>query len=219
MTDEISTRGLTSGGLGTVLRKFKGTLVDYIPEERDVPNSSPPRKSVSVKLQFKDIEVMAATEPYAFPTVEFSIPFSKNVASRWGIFATSVNSIIPPNEDIKDQKNKVFVMEATGGHKMRTKGENNTWVDTEIEAWEVESINGKGKGTAAGIKVKTPQQILEDLLDGKTKADFNSAAYALPEVKNSPDLQRTITDSSLVTALVTTGKFTVDDNKVYHKKT
>ncbi len=220
MSDEnslISTRGLSSGGLGTVLRKFKATLVDYIPEEKEVANSSPPRKSVSVKFQFKDLEVIAATEPYALPIVEFTIPFSKNLASRWGIFATSVNGIIPPNEDIKDQKGKVFVMEATPHHKMRVKQQDGSWADQEIDAWEVVSIDGRVKGSAANIKMKSPQEILEDLLDGKTKADFNSAAYALDAVKNSPDLQRSITDSSLLNALVTTGKFTLDQNKVYHR--
>jgi len=211
--DPVSSRGLASGGLGTPLRDIRGKLAGYRTEKRTIEGTT--REAVSVMLQLADLEVFKSEEPYAFPTAEIRISLSNSTNSRWGILAESANKIQLPTEDFpKDHTGKSIRLTVTPGHKIRTMNqESKKWEETTVEAWEVTEIAGKTKGSASA----NPMDELKALLDGKTKAEFNSTALAHPFVKNSPDAQRSILDNSFVEGLVTTGAFTVDANKVYHK--
>ena len=214
--DPVSSRGLTSGGLGTPLRDIRGKLAGYRQEERpvkDAAGNETNRKSVSIMLQIADLEVLKSVEPYAFPTAEIRIPLSNNSNSRWGILSESANAIMPPTGDFpKTEVGNIIRLTVTPDHKIRAKREN-VWVEEPVEAWEVTEIAGKVKGASSS----NPMDELAKLLDGHTKVEFTSAALVHPIVKNSPDAQRGILDNSFVDGLVTTKQFTVDANKVYHK--
>lgn len=211
--DPISSRGLVSGGLGTPLRDVRGKLAGYRSEERAIEGTN--RKSVSVMLQLADLEVLKSIEPYAFPTAEIRIPLSNSSNSRWGIVAESANTIISSTQDFpKDFRNSIIRLTVVGGHKVRTRSDDGKWNETEVEAWEVTEIDGKTKGAASA----NPMDELKKLLDGKTEAEFTSAVLKLPYVMNTPDAQRSILDRTFQTGLVQSGQFTLDANKVYHKK-
>jgi hypothetical protein len=211
--DPVSSRGLASGGLGTPLRDIRGKLAGYRQEDRAIEGTT--RKASSVMLQLADLEVFHSEEPYSFLTAEIRIPLSNSTNSRWGILADSANKIMSKDGDFpKTEVGKSIRLTVTPGHKLSSKNrETNKWEDIIVEAWEVTEIAGKTKGAASA----NPMDELKTLLDGKTKAEFNSQALAHPYVKNSPDAQRSILDNSFVEGLVTTGAFTVDANKVYHK--
>ena len=205
---EPSSRNLVSGGLGTTLRDFRGTLAEYITEEKDIQNTT--RKAVSVILRYKDVEVIKSTEPYVLPTAEIRIPLSQSANSRWGIVGTSANKIQADTEDFpKDHINKQIRM-TVSAHKMWN-GRTNKEEDT--EAWEVTEIAGKTAGQAA----ENPVETLSKLLDGKTLAGFNAVALGHAIVKASANVQKSIIDKSFVEGLVVAGKFTCDANGVYHK--
>jgi hypothetical protein len=165
-------------------------------------------------LQIADLQVLAAVEPYAFPTAEIRVPLSNSSNSRWGIISESANAIMHATGDFpKTEVGKIVRLTVKPGHKVRVKTEDGKWAEQEVEAWEVTEIDGKVKGSASG----NPMDELKALLDGKTKTEFTAAALAHPIVKNSPDAQRGILDSTFVDGLVSAGQFTVDANKVYHK--
>ena len=92
--------------------------------------------------------------------------------------------------------------------------------DVPTPAWTVYSIEGVGSsGGGAGISAV---DLAMSLLDGKTLADFNKAALENDAVRGDVQLLQSIgmppsAPNSFANTMVATKKFTVDENKVYHK--
>ncbi len=93
MADEASptTRGLIDADLGP-LRRFTGIL-DSMPTEKRVYKKDPNdeaevgKVSTRVSLNFKDIDVKEAIEPYHFPTYTINLTQSNRKKSRWGVLS------------------------------------------------------------------------------------------------------------------------------------
>jgi hypothetical protein len=221
---DVSIRGLQESGQreGYPLVRFTGTLDNFYEDERTFGTNI----TTFVKLQFSDIDVEEAEEPYPFPTAEFGIKYSNYKNSGWGIFSLALSKCIAEDEDIADAVGRRLTMAYTKGHDMGFK--DNNWqpdVDDDgnptnederpnviMSAWEVVAIDGVGAGSA------DVTDVLSGLLDGKTLAEFNKAALADSTVKaqGKDFIASTIQNKSFVTEALSSGSFTKDKTGVYH---
>lgn len=202
--DLVSVRGLVDSEFGgTPLRKFTGVLDSYYPEDRTF--------GTQVILNFKDVEVLESVEPYNFPTATISIKLSNKKNSGWGVFSESVAALLPEDQDIKDCIGKRIGMEMEVGHEYGT--DRQTGEPMLGNPWKVFEL----EGVVAGAKVTTATDRAKELLAGKTRAEFNKAAYADPIIRKDTALQRAITDKSFINSLIQLGEFTEDENGVISK--
>jgi len=91
--------------------------------------------------------------------------------------------------------------------------------DVERPCWTVYSIEGVG---IAGGQGMSPMDKAMTLLDGKSLAEFNAAALADPQVRGDAALLQAISKpvsapDSFANTMMTAGKFTKDEQEVYHK--
>ena len=215
----ISIRGLTEGG-GTPLRDFRGTLDSFASEPATGYDGT------RINLNFREVEVIASTEPYNFPTAVLNIGQNNKKKSKWGYFAESMAELIDQDEDIDQQVGKSMRLVMCDGQDGRPAGKPIWQKDADREkypngevpsaVWTVTEVEGK----VAGGSHTTPEERARMLLDGKTLPEFNKAAYADPIIRqeSAKDLQRSITDKSFITALLTTKEFTKDAAGVYHRE-
>lgn len=200
--DIVSVRGLVDSEFGTPLREFKGRLKEYYPEER--------KFGAVVVLNFVGVEVIRSVEPYNWPTASLAIKLSKSKRSGWGVFGDSLAELLPEDQDIKDTIDKEYHMEMEEGHvygQDRTTGE-----DMVGNPWHVIGLEG---ATATGATVPTAKDRAKELLIGKTRAEFNKAAYADPLIRKDTALQRAITDKSYINSLVQLGEIVEDENGTF----
>lgn len=209
--DKLSIRGLMeSGGRGTVVAEFKGTLDSY----------SEPDENRRVAFNFADIEVIHSDEVYPFDTITLEIKYSNRKSSSWGVLAKSLAGLIPSTEDLSDQVGRVLRMKWTEGHDLGFEDRNaEDWEGKDtgakrpnvvISAWEVVEVEG-----VIGDSGESWSEVLESLLNNKTKAQFNKDALSHPVAKIA-EAKAAITSGSFVKEAVDSGKFTVDTNKIYH---
>lgn len=254
---KTTTRGLIETDLGP-LRRFRGTL-DSIGEDIRTFEPRPGSKQVVVrtsvikKLNFKDIDVKEAVEPYHFPVYTVSVPLSNRKKSRWGVLSEGTSSnrevgfnsiadqqysaeqlnpesseYIKPSDrmDIEDAIGKVMGMVLTDGEEGRPKpsdlfdgrANEGEGADVPTPAWTVYEI--EGIGTAGGAE-STPLDLAIALLDGKTLAEFNKAALESPTIRGDVALLQSIgmppsAKNSFANTMIATGKFTKDEEKVFH---
>jgi len=91
--------------------------------------------------------------------------------------------------------------------------------DVERPCWTIYSIEGIG---VAGGQGMSPMDKAMELLDGKTLAEFNAAALADPQIRGDAALLQAISKpvsapDSFANTMVAAGKFTKDEQEVYHK--
>lgn len=199
--DPISVRNLTDSTFGTPLREFKGTLESYHPEEQ--------KYGTFVILNFKDIEVVRATEPYNFPTAIISIKLSNKKRSGWGILSDSLASHLASDEDIKDAIGREWHMVMKEGHVYGQ--DRNSGEDMIGNPWQCVALDG----ASGAVALQSAAEVARQLIIGKTRAEFNKAAYADPVIRKDSELQRAITNKSFITGLVTAGEIVEDENGVF----
>jgi hypothetical protein len=214
----ISARNLQDTGVGP-LRKYYGDVASISdpPEERQGTSGT---YSVVV-FRLSNVEVIQSTEPYAYPVAEFSISLSNRKKSRWGFFADSLVKFLKPEEDVKDIVGRRVGLVYTDGVDGRP-APKKTWdrradegkgAEVPSPAWEIFEVVGVQTAGSASDGLAE----VKKLLDGKSLAEFNKAVFAIPAVKADANLQRSITDRSLVNTLVQMGEFNKDANDIYHK--
>ena len=91
--------------------------------------------------------------------------------------------------------------------------------DVPRPSWTIYSIEGIGVASTQG---QSAMDVAMSLLDGKTLADFNALALANPFIRADAALLQGISKpisapDSFANTLVTAGKFTKDEQEVYHK--
>lgn len=91
--------------------------------------------------------------------------------------------------------------------------------DVSTPAWMIYSIEGIGVAGGQGVN---PAELAESLLDGKTLPQFNKEALANDIIKGNTALLQSIAlpptaAGNFANALVKAGKFTKDDQGVFHK--
>jgi hypothetical protein len=215
-------RGLVDSDFDSPLREFDGNFDGY----ETAPASG--YDGTRVELRFKDLDNVIATSPYIFPTAVINIGLSNKKTSRWGYFAQSITEIISADEDIKDQVGKTFHMMLADGEDGRiakkpsykaraTAAELALYPDKMVPTavWVCTAIDGASAAVAKDTK--SAANIAEELLIGKTRAEFNKQAYANPAIRKDVELQRSITDKSFVNTLVKLGKVVEDENGVFQR--
>ncbi len=207
MEDElISVRKLVDSDYGTPLRHFKGVLKEYAPEDKTF--------GTFVNFNFTDVEVIHSVEPYNFPIATISIKLSNKKKSGFGIFGDSLAVLLPDDQDLKDCVGKVMTLKMEEGHVYGK--DRNTGEDMVGNPWSVIELEGAA-APAEGVALQSAADRAKELLIGKTRADFNKAAYADPIIRKDTGLQRSITDKSFINSLVQLGKVHEDENGVFKK--
>jgi len=91
--------------------------------------------------------------------------------------------------------------------------------DKPTPAWTVYEIEGIGIAGGQGVSA---MDLAMSLLDGKTLAEFNTAALANPVIRNDTALLQAISlpptaPNSFANTLIAAGTFTQDETGVFHK--
>lgn len=206
----VSTRNLQDSGVGP-LRKFYGDFEDYITEDARGYEGS------RVLLRFASVEVIQATEPYAYPVAEINIGLSNKKKSKWGYLSESLVKFLKPEEDIKDCLKRRMGLVYTDGLDGRPPAKmlwNRKEAKDELSpGWEVFDVLGARGSTTSSDALEH----LKGLLDGKSLSEFNKIAFGDPVVKSSPDIQTALTNRTFINSLVQLGEFSKDTNDIYHR--
>ena len=238
---EPTTRGLIDSDIGP-LRRFTGVLDSMPTEVRTYGEGADAKDSNRITLNFRDIEVIEAVEPYHFPTFSPQMTLSNRKKSRWGVFGMSLNDIldqqytkeqldptsptyVKPSDrmDIKDCINKKLGLVVADGEEGRPQPpmlyDGRAQVDAPTPAWTAYSVEGVGVAGGQGV---TPLDKAMQLLDGKTRAEFNKEALADPMIRNDATLLQAISAppaaaSSFITTMTDSGQFTKDEQDIFHK--
>ena len=215
--DIVSVRGLVDSEFGTPLRRFYGVLDSYYPEEQ--------KFGTVVVLHFKDVEVAdfedgrpGSVEPYNFPIATISIKLSNKKKSGWGVFGDSLAELLPPDQDIKDCVGKRMGLFMEEGHVYGQ--DRQTGDDLVGNPWHAFELEGRAV-SPSGAAMPTAKDRAKELLTekgGKTRAEFNKAAYADPLIRKDTALQRSITDKSFINSLVQLGEVAEDENGVFQRQ-
>lgn len=214
------------------LLEFIGILESWEAETREVAADNPgdtPRKYQVITFNFKDIEVLKSTEPYAFPIAVLSIGYAPPTVSRgntrWDALASSIRKLTPdPDLDLLVGKRMTWAMqEATlrqalveedGTPKLDGKLRA-LWGDVKAPAWQVVEIEGLGSTAESDEDFMA---FLVDQADGKLAKDWYEALLGDRRVtQGRGDIVTAITDRKLMDTLITAGKLTQDAEGVLHK--
>jgi len=245
----VSTRGLIDAELGP-LRRFTGILDSMPTEAQTFGEGESARQTTRISLNFKDLDVKEAVEPYHFPIVTLTISQSNRKKSRWGVLSegtpkdravgfnnvadqqytaeqldpSNANYIKPADRlEIKACLGKRFGMVLTDGLEGRPESmdlyDGRAQVDKPTPAWTVYEIEGVGVAGGQGVSA---MDLAMSLLDGKTLAEFNTAALANPVIRNDTTLLQAISlpptaPNSFANTMIAAGTFTQDEAGVLHK--
>jgi len=219
MTDDlVSIRGLVDSDFDNPLRKFTGVFDGYI--------TSPATgyAGTRIELNFKDLDDIIAVSPYNFATTVINLGLSNKHKSRFGYFADSLAKLLPPGDDIKDAKGKTVVLVFCDGQDGRPApkpiwskdADPSEYPDKMVPTpvWVIESVDGVSSGGEI-VTGSSTAEYAEDNLIGKTRAQFNKWAFDDARIRKDAALQRSISDKSLINALLKLGKVIVDENGVF----
>ncbi len=247
MTSEqrpITTRNLIEGGLGP-LRRFTGLFASMPTEDKFYGEGEDATKSVKVNFNFGSVEILEAVEPYHFPTHTIQLTQSNKKKSKYGVWSESFNDVVdqqysaeqldPGSPSYLKPKDRMDLDKCIGkrmglvmadGEEGRPKApllwngiKGDGRADVPTPTWTVYSV--EGAGVVGGGQ--NPMDLAMDMLDGSTLAEFNAKAMANPVVRGDVELLQAISQppsapGSFANALITAGKFTKDDQEVFHKK-
>lgn len=249
MADELTTRGLIDTDLGP-LRRFTGILDSMPTEKRTYGEGEAARESIRIRMNFRDIDVKEAVEPYHFPTYTIVTTQSNRKKSRWGVISegtpkdrsigfnnvadqqytaeqldpSNANYIKPADRmDIGSCIGKRLGMVLTdridGRPEPMDLWDGRAEEDRPTPAWTVYEIEGVGVAGGQGVSA---MDLAMSLLDGKTLAEFNVAALANPVIRNDTSLLQAISlpptaSGSFANTMLKAGKFTQDEQSVFHK--
>jgi len=216
----VSTRGLIDAELGP-LRRFTGIL-DSMPDEiRTYGEGDSARSSKRISLNFKDLDVKEAVEPYHFPTNTIIIGQSNRKKSRWGVLSEGTpndrtvgfNNVadLQYTAEQLDPSNANYIKPADRMDLIRDcmgKRIGNVMTDgLEGRPAPMDLYDGRadedrptpawtvyeieGVGVAGGGGVSA-MDLAMGLLDGKTLADFNKAALDNPIIRADTALLQSI---------------------------
>ena len=244
----VSVRGLIDSDIGP-LRRFTGIL-DSMPTEKQQPYGEGEKKKDRpdrVSFNFKDIEVIEAIEPYNFPIYTIAFSKSNRKKSKYGIFGLSLVDIldkqytpeqldpsspeyVKPGDraDVDSCLGKRLGLVMTDGEDGRPaqvdlfdgRANDGKGGDVPTSTWTVYSVEGIG---VTGDQGATPLDRAMELLDGKTLAEFNTAALADATVRGDAQLLQAIgmpasAKNSFSNQMIAGGQFTKDKTGMFHKK-
>lgn len=199
----LSIRNLEQGGgPRSPLRVFKGQLESVTTEVQEKYGR------LLVNLNFIDVDAVESVEPYDFPIAQVQLPYSRRAKSRWGIFSESLVKLVQGDQDILDAIGARLTLAWTEGHMLYDGREEK---DVAQGAWEVISL----ENIAQASRTKVSDGAMA-LLDGKTLAQFNSAALADPVIRSDAAVQKAILARKFVADLLERGLASVDADGIHH---
>ena len=173
MADEISTRGLLDANIGP-LRRFTGILDSYPTEVKHYDNEKPGAKGTTqISLNFKEIEVIEAVEPYHFPIFTLVIGQSNRKKSKFGVLSegpTPGDNTYGLN-NILDQQYTPEQLDPTNAEYVKP-SDRPSIKDTLGKRW--------GLVMADGEEGRPPKPVL---FDGRTNADAPTAAWTVYSIE------------------------------------
>ncbi len=214
------------------LQEFIAIMDSWEAETREVASDEPggsPRKYQVITFNFKDLEVIKSTEPYAFPIAVLSIGYALPTVSRgntrWDAFAGSVRKLTPdPDLDLLVGKRQTWAMLPATLRQALTEEDGTPkldgrlrplWGDVKSDCWQVKEIEGLGSTAESDEEF---MGFLVGEADGKTPTDWYEALLGDRRVtQGRGDIVTAITERKLLDTLLTAGKLTQDSDGVLHK--
>ncbi len=216
--DSVSVRGLVDSDFDMPLRSFDAIFDGY--------DTAPAQgySGTRVDLKFLELDNIVSVSPYNFHTAVINLGLSNKNKSKWGYFANSLSKLLPPDEDIKDQKGKRMKLVFCDGQDGRPEpkpiwnrdADPGEYPDKMVPTpvWIVAELEGTAAGGGEAVDAAA---YAEELLIGKTRAQFNKAAFADAVIRKDTSLQRSITDKSFINALVQMGKVAENADGVFER--
>ncbi len=209
MSGVPSFRGLEDGFPSIPVTHFKGKLEKFSTE---IATEGKAAGKEYIYLSFSDLKVIETKEPWNFPILQLPrIPNSNRKKSTWGILAQSGLKFLKDDEDFPNLVGRMLEMKVTPGHMMwdSDKGE-----ETPRDCWEIVGV----EGTAVASSALSPLEEAVKLLDGKTEADFNQAAFQSDVVKKGGLIPAILdrSENGFIGSLIAIGRVAKDDNGVFH---
>ena len=215
----VTTRNLIDAELGP-LRRFTGVLDSAPTEKQTFGEGEAARETIRISLNYKDIDVKEAVEPYHFPIVTLIMNQSNRKKSRWGVFGEGtpkdrtigLNNILdqqytpeqldpsnpayikPVNRmDLKDCFGKRLGMVLTDGLDGRPEPMDlfDGRANIDRPTPAWTVYEIEGVGIAGGQGV-SPMDLAMALLDGRTLAEFNKIVLDNPIVRGDVALLQAI---------------------------
>ena len=217
--DELpSVRGLIDSDMGP-LRRFTAVLDSMPRETKTYGEGENARNSVRISLNYKQLEVIEAIEPYQFPITTIVLTLSNRKKSKYGVFGMSLAEILDQQyseaqrdpsspeyvkpsdrQDLKDCIEKRMGLVLADGEDGRPDKHmlydgraidetHPKGQDVPTAVWEVYMVEGVGVRGEEGIN---PTDKAMELLDGKALKDFNAAAMADDLIRGDIDLLQSI---------------------------
>lgn len=189
------------------LRRFKGTLEKYTPMQQKAQDG---RDYMQIEFPFKDLEVIDATEVYAFPIAQIRVGYSTNASTRWGALAKSIKTVCGPEATIDSivGKHQEWAMLPYSMRQMNK--DTQEWEDAKVDCWQLVSMDG-----VAPAEDLNPY--IASVMDGKNEQQANQALMTDPKIIARPQLIEDLTARKLVDALLMAGLVTRDAEGIFHK--
>lgn len=211
------------------LRRFKGVLANYTPEERTSQQDQ--SKYMIINFNFTDVEAMESEEPYPFPIAIIKIgykpPKDSRGGTKWDAFSGSLRKLSPANPDLDvlvgqrqewamlPFKIRSPISDEEGNPSLD--GNNRPiWGDLDVLCWKVVKVEGLG---SAEEKDADFNAFLVDLADGKTEPKFYEAALTDSKVTARANIVEAITGRQLLSTLMEMNLLTRDAEGILHKVT
>jgi hypothetical protein len=228
LKESIKMRGLQemTGGPRTPLREFIGRLVSWDARMDTNPNFE--RSRIMVQLNFDELQVIRAEQPYDFPTATLEIPYSGTARSQWGYFSKSAEPFTPGDvtefsqgaESLighqlhigyEDNVNGLPCMIWNGQPTVRKEEQRSVFVIKAVDGMTAGAtqVNGAGQRTAAADTLDR----LATLVNGLSKAAASQALMKEQFVRDSSDLVNKVISGDVYTELVTAGKIKDEGGK------
>ena len=216
----ISTRGLIDADLGP-LRRFTGILDSTPSEKQTFGEGESARESTRISLNFKDLDVKEAVEPYHFPIYTVSLSQYNRKKSRWGVLSEgtpkdrtfglnnvadqqyTAEQLDPSNANYIKPSDRMDIKDCIGKRLGLVLTDNIDGRPEPMDLFDGRSMTDKptpawtvyeieGVGVAGGGRGVSAKDLAMSMLNGKTLSEFNAAALANPIVRNDTALLQAI---------------------------
>ena len=197
--DDLLNKPLDTGGIPVT--HFKGTLKDVNLESREG------RKSQSIVWDFTDLEVIATSSPYPFPTAKIYIPYTNWDKTPYAALKKSLDRVVGGLFSVDDFKGKSMewcrlpAVISTSTQLPDGTWDNKNRKDELQEVWQVLGIEGYASPVALGDQMKE----LAKLANGKSEPEFYTAIMTDAKFKQDSGLVNSILDRGLVPAMIAAG--------------
>lgn len=196
-----------------VVVHFKGRL--GMIEDRDVERDGRTRRQVTFK--HVEIEAFETTAPYTFPIFDVQINYSQAQDQPWSVFTESFRQLAPDNNlDLYQLEGKVCEWKWSDCKLSRPVSQGSReFALQDAKAWKLVSVEG---WSAEGTETYNLDELILELLNGKTANEFSQAYYSDNRVRSTPGYEAAtekLAKGTLLSELEAAGKVTRDDEGRY----